>query len=154
MRVVLDTNVIVSGILSTTGAAHAIMDWARRGQFDLVTSVILLDEVEEVLERFVSKALASETRAALEELAAVVDARVVPRVSRDPDDDHVIAAAVEGLADYVVTRDGDLISLGTYHDVVFIAPAAFAQVLRAAQRVSQQRPSSARPPPRRRRGRP
>lgn len=123
VRVVLDTNIIVSGILSKRGAAHALLDLARSGAIDLVTSPVLLDELEEVLERFMPRAAASEIRTAIEEVAYIVDPANILAITRDPDDGHVLAAAVAGHAVYVVTRDHDLLTLVEYEDVTILEAA-------------------------------
>ena len=130
MRVVLDTNITVSGILTATGAARAVLDYARHGRFDLITSPILLEELEEVLERFVEAEAAAEIRVAFGELAEIVEPAHVPQVSRDPDDDHVVAAAVQGGADVIVTRDKDLLTLVSHGSVRILEPADFLAELR------------------------
>ena len=124
---------MVSGILSATGAARAVLDYARHGQFELVTSTVLLEELEEVLERFIGQEAAAEIRVAFGELAEIVEPAEVPSVSRDPDDDHVVAAAVHGRSDAIVTRDDDLLSLSTYGAVRIIKPADFLEELRRQQ---------------------
>ncbi|MCW5696854.1 MAG: putative toxin-antitoxin system toxin component, PIN family [Bauldia sp.] len=57
-----------------------------------------------------------------------------PRVSgvvRDPNDDMVLACAVGGSAQHIVTRDKDLLSLGNYADIAIVAPETFIHVLRS-----------------------
>ena len=53
-------------------------------------------------------------------------------VVRDPNDDMVIACAIDGRADTIVSRDKDLLSLGTFQGVPIISPEAFRQQLREA----------------------
>jgi predicted nucleic acid-binding protein len=55
-------------------------------------------------------------------------------VPRDPDDDKIVACAVAAGVDYLVTRDRDLLSLGTYVGVAIIAPEEFLHVVRQAPR--------------------
>ncbi len=130
MRVVLDTNNTVSGILSATGAARAVLEYARHGRFELITSPILLEELAEVLERFVEAEAAAEIRVAFGELAEIVEPAHVPQMSRDPDDDHVVAAAVQGDANVLITRDKDLLTLSSHGSVRILKPADFLAELR------------------------
>ena len=65
--------------------------------------------------------------------ALVVSGRVtIPRTARDPRDDHVLACAVEGGADYIVSGDRDLLNLEAFRGIPIISPAAFAALLEAA----------------------
>ena len=115
MRLLLDTNVLVSAVLFG-GLPQGLVEQAFRGEYELVTSEALLDEFEEVLrERFARPALLA--RALREELASIADMsrpQRIPRASRDPADDMVLAAALGGHADAIVTGDKDLLDLGAY----------------------------------------
>jgi predicted nucleic acid-binding protein len=51
---------------------------------------------------------------------------------RDPEDDMIVACAVTGQADTIVSRDKDLLSLGSYGGIAIVTPEAFRQELRAA----------------------
>lgn len=124
MRVLLDTNVVLSAIL-TDGRARTLLRSVIRGERTVVTSPFLLNELEGLLVRkfgFTAEA-ARATRMEFEALAEVVDPKDVPRVSRDEDDDHVLAAALTGAVDALVTGDGDLLTLGTYEGIPIVPPA-------------------------------
>jgi putative PIN family toxin of toxin-antitoxin system len=54
-------------------------------------------------------------------------------VARDPSDDMIVACALAAGADYIVTRDKDLLSLGRHQGIIMIAPEAFLHVLRAQE---------------------
>lgn len=59
--------------------------------------------------------------------------RPLAGIVRDPRDDMVVACAVDGQADTVVSRDKDLLSLGTFQGIAIITPEAFRQQLRASE---------------------
>lgn len=121
MRLLLDTNVLVSAVLFG-GLPQSLVEQAFRGEYELVTSEALVDEFEEVLrERFARPPLVA--RALREELASIADIsrpQRTPRASRDPADDMVLGAALGGNADAIVTGDKDLLDLGAYRGTPFL----------------------------------
>ena len=142
MRAVLDTNVIVSAVLSPGSPPDSILRASRRGAFDLVTSAPLLRELSEVLGRPpIAERLGwtPEERAsfiaALSDFAAIVaPRRKLQVVKADPADNRVLEAAVAGSVDYVVSGDRHLLDLSTYDAIPIVSPARFAAILAASQR--------------------
>lgn len=128
MRVVLDTNVLISAILFG-GPPRELLQHAIQGRLQPVTSARLLDELEELLEgKFgFSPVAAAETRSEFEVLAEVVEPVEVPKVCRDPDDDEVLVAAVLGGAAVIVTGDRDLLDLGTHQGIEIQLPGVFVR---------------------------
>jgi uncharacterized protein len=133
VRLVLDTNVVISALL-WRGTPYQLLDLIRqRDDLQLVSSVVLLEELAVVLARpSATKRLALIDKTAGELLADYVEAvelvepMSVPRVvPGDADDDHVIAAAVAAGAAMIVSGDSDLQSLGS-HQGIEIVSAAFA----------------------------
>ncbi len=128
MRCVLDTNLLVSGVIGA-GPPRRLLDGAKAGEFELCTSEALLAELLDVLSRskFAARlGLAGLTPQLivddLRRLAVVVSPtgglRVVPT---DPDDDHVIAAAVTGQADLIASGDKrDLLPMGSFQGIPII----------------------------------
>lgn len=118
MKVILDTNVLVSGLMfpgSVPGAAVAA--W-REGRFDLVVPLAQLAEIGRVLAYpKIRKVLRWDDEAIgrfLKQLylrAQVVDPEGRPVEVRDRDDAHVLQALAAGAADLLVTGDQDLLSL-------------------------------------------
>ena len=139
LRVVLDTNVIVSALLSPSGAPGRILERLLGGAFELVMSPHLLDELKRALgyskvKRYLR--LTADERetllAQLETIADPVQGDLALSVDvRDRQDLAVLAAAVEGRAEYVVTGDKDLLVLGQYEGIAIVSPRAFLDVLGA-----------------------
>jgi uncharacterized protein len=111
VRFVLDTNLLVSGVIALGCCAGCSM--VKAGEFELCTSELLLAELLEVLSR--SKFAARLAQAGLtpqrfvddlRRIAVVASPTHTPRiVPTDPDDDHIIAAAVTGQADLIASGD-------------------------------------------------
>lgn len=124
--------------MSSLGAPHSVVEAGLAGTFLLITTEHLLGEFERVLSepRLANKIRAGHdlTSAYLERLrsssAVVVEPTTrLQNVSRDPDDDRVIEAALAGDAAYIVTGDKDLLTLGTYEGIEIVTPARFLEVL-------------------------
>ncbi len=135
MRIVLDTNVVLSALL-WRGTPYRLLDAIRQcGEARLFTSPALLDELADVLTRpSATKRLALIGRTAREVLAdyveavEVVEPAQVPRVvPNDADDDQVIAAAVAAGADWIVSGDADLLSMESYQGIPIITAVQAAQ---------------------------
>lgn len=126
MRIVLDTNVLVSA-LHFGGRPRRLLDDVLRGDYKLIIGPAILVELEAVLMETCgwTSDRAAAVRAELEAIADVVTPVEVPRVSRDPDDDEILAIAVIGAADALDTRDGDLLALGSHRGVNIRSVADF-----------------------------
>jgi|ERR1700675_4319532 uncharacterized protein len=136
LRVVLDTNVVVSALLRPEGAPAAILDAATSKQFRCFVSESLIDEYGEVLARDnlrLDQHRVARFIKALREVAILVRPREKVVVARDPDDDKVMECAVEARADFVVTgntRDFPL----QFHGVRVVTPRDFLVVLGSSPR--------------------
>src|SRR5262245_42623674 len=111
MRVALDTDVIVAAVRSRTGASNALLRAVRRGRLQAVASVPLMLEYEAVLmraeHRRVSGFSVAQVQQFMDGLSAVLSP-VTPYflwrpTLRDPNDEMVLEAAVNGQADVIVT---------------------------------------------------
>ena len=144
MRLVLDTNVVVSGLI-WGGPPRELLDLARRGRVVLFSSGVLLDELAKVLERgkFAAFLAARDvTPAFLMQrygmLATLVKpARVARTVPADADDDHVIAAASTARVDAIATGDGDLLPLDPWQGIRILLPAEVLRLANTTEREGQ-----------------
>jgi putative PIN family toxin of toxin-antitoxin system len=139
VRFVLDTNLLVSGVIAA-GLPRRLIDGAKAGEFELCTSEVLLAELLDVLSRenFVTRLSQAELTPQgivddLRRLAVVVSPTDVPRVvPTDPDDDHVIAAAVAGQVDLIASGDKrDLLPMGSFQGIPIITARAAVERLEA-----------------------
>jgi putative PIN family toxin of toxin-antitoxin system len=124
MRVVADTNVVVSGLL-WRGNPRRVLDAARDGIVELFTSIALLEELEDVLsrEKFAprlnaAKVTARELVLGYAALATVVEApHIEPVILADPDDDAVLACALAAQCEVITSGDSHLLDLKQYKEV-------------------------------------
>ncbi len=135
MRLVLDTNTIVSGLFWSNAPARLI-DAALKSRVELFTSRVLLLELEDVLPRrkFERKVAASGLKtvqlvARYAILAQSLVPAVIAPVLADSDDDHVLACALAARADLIVSGDRGMLNLKSYHGMPIVtATEALAQV--------------------------
>ena len=125
MIVVLDTNVIVAALVAK-GLCHEVVVRAL-GSSSVVTSPALLDELEHTLRAKFT--LGPAATAFLEQLRLrvhlVVPTPLATPVSRDADDDVVLATAVAANATVIVTGDLDLLVLLSYRGIEIVTPRDF-----------------------------
>ena len=135
---VVDTNVLVSGVIAPHGAPRRILEAWHAGRFTLVTSEAIIAEVARVLrypriyERY--NLIEDDVVAVIGSLGT--DAEVVAglyevRRSSDPADDVFLACALEGRAETLVSGDRHLLEIGSYHGVLIVTPRQFTAVLDA-----------------------
>lgn len=136
LRAVFDTNVFVSAFLSrnpTSPTQELIRRW-QTDEFTLLISEAIESELaEKLLEHNIAPDLIIDFLALLERLAEWVDVRpeqVEPVVSSDPDDDAVLACAVVGQADYLVSYDPHVESLGEHRGVKITKALPFLWAVR------------------------
>ena len=127
MRAVIDTNVLLSGLL-WHGAPHTLIEHVRDGTLSLISSPALLAELTDVINRPKFQAIVTRSGivpdrllSELRQLAEIIDPPpLVAPVSRDPDDDAILALAIAVQADLVVSGDRDLLALGSHAGIPIV----------------------------------
>ena len=132
MRVVLDTNVIVSG-LNFPGNERLVLELALRGRFELCLSPFILEEIVGVLVRKFDWAEERSAQAirALGDAATVVEpSRLTEVIEGGHADNRILECAVEASADYLVTGDRrHLLPLGEHRSVRILNAPRFLSAL-------------------------
>lgn len=129
LRVVIDTNVVVSAVLLPRSAPRHAFDLAA-GQGKLLISTATAAELDDVLRRPKFDKYIERSRR-LEFLAAFIDRaeaiEIIQPVTgcRDPKDDKYLELAVNGRASHLITGDADLLSLNPFRGIQIVTPQAF-----------------------------
>ena len=128
MRILYDTNVLVA-MLSRRESILAFKRQLEDGAVH-VSSPFILAEAEAVLVKKlkITKQKAKATVRLLERQSVIVHPKKIEKVCRDPFDDYVLAAAVSGKVDYIITADKDLLVLEKHRKVAIISPKDFAAI--------------------------
>ncbi len=128
MRVVLDTNVLISAIFFT-GTPSKILDHWRRGNFTAVVSEPIILEYTRVAEEISTKFPQIDISKILELFilnAEIIDTGALKiRASKDPEDDKFIECAVAGECEIIVSGDKHLLNLVTYQGIEILTPREF-----------------------------
>lgn len=139
VKATVDTNVLVSGLIGEHSPPCQVVDaWLDR-RFTLVTSLYQVEEVNRVLSypRIAARIRMEDAELEIILTALLAEAEVVPGhvrlpgVTRDPKDDALVACAVEGGAQYLVSGAQDLCVLDVYEGIQVLTPREFLEQLGA-----------------------
>ena len=126
IRIILDTNVLISGIVFG-GKPKEVLEMARNKELLGITSPVLLAELGDILSKKImypkSKVLRVEKM--MRKILRIVHPIKTVNAVRDDDDNRVLETAVEGKCEYVVTGDKDLLDLENYEGIKILTPGEF-----------------------------
>jgi putative PIN family toxin of toxin-antitoxin system len=143
VRAVLDANIFASALMRPQGPPGQVLGLLlRRHAFELVMSAAILEELARVLHYPRVRKRVSATDEELDLWLAAMDIVAVPvegalavkAVAADPEDDKYLAAAVEGMAESVVSGDDHLLALGTYEGIRIVTARTFLETLKGQAR--------------------
>lgn len=135
MKIVLDVNVIISAVIAPLGFSRSILNLWLAERLQVIISKGIIAEVKEKLD---SPRIAHKYALTKEDVSVVIallrtqtDFVVVPKtgliqVTGDPENDYVLATAVVGAVDYLVTGDAKLQDIGLYQGVEILSPKKFS----------------------------
>ncbi|PIN77900.1 putative toxin-antitoxin system toxin component, PIN family [Candidatus Woesearchaeota archaeon CG10_big_fil_rev_8_21_14_0_10_33_12] len=136
MRLVLDTNVLVSGTF-WTGSSFKVISLIDQDKVLFIVSPAILSEYDRILhsdEILDKTTLYQQTRIkAIHKLlskALIVDPKQKFNVANgDPDDNKFLEAAIEGKADYIISKDKHLLNIKIFKDIPILTPEQFLNIL-------------------------
>lgn len=132
LKVVIDTNVFVSGLYWKGNYSCQVIDSWKNKNFLLVTSQAIIEELTRILKTFRIKTTEEEIEKLKEEIikkSIIVEPLFTIDIVKDKSDNKFIEAAYEVKADYIVTQDNDLLSLKEYQGIKIITPNGFLRVM-------------------------
>jgi len=143
IRVVIDTNVLVSGLFGIKDSpSFHILSAVRTQRIILVTSPVIVEEIEEVIDR---ERIAKFTKMSKDERTDFMD-KLIERsdvtagkqllhlTGRDVKDDKFLACASEAKADYIITGDRDLLVMQEYEGIKIVTPREFLEILKTVKK--------------------
>jgi uncharacterized protein len=142
LRAVLDTNVMLSGLFGQGTLTATIYGFWVSRVCTLITSREILREVAYVLHlpdiqrRFQPRpeTITRFFRLVFRKAVLTQDLYTTDRLTVDPTDNKFLAAALEGQADFIVSRDPHLLNLKHFHTIQIVEPPAFVRAVRLQQR--------------------
>ncbi len=132
LRIVLDTNVLISAILFG-GKPRQILERAVRGEIRLCLSEPILDELKGVLQRSKFDYSPEMIQFIITELMSIADfvdpSEELAVVLEDPEDNRILECAAEAKANYIISGDLHLLKLTRYRNLEILNAATFLERL-------------------------
>lgn len=135
LRAVVDTNLVVSGTATTNTIPYQLLEAWRENKYILVTSIPILTEIKEVLEREEIQDYFSITSDLVNQVIETLATRAfvtkgdmeIDVIKNDPDDNKFIAAALEGSTSHIIAGDKDLLNIGEYQGIRMVKAREFLE---------------------------
>lgn len=132
LRVVLDTNVLVSAFQFPSGTAAILWDALGADRYVLISSPAIIKELASILRQtfaWQEAAIQGTLRLTVRKAEVVNPTSIPDAVPHDPDDNHIIACALAGRADLIVTGDKDLLRLKEYRGIPIVRTMDFVRTV-------------------------
>ncbi|MEW6409083.1 MAG: putative toxin-antitoxin system toxin component, PIN family [Nitrospirota bacterium] len=136
-KVVIDTNVFISGIIQKSGFPYKIVKSWEKGNLIFITSRLMIEETIKVLNYPKIKKKygldadeIKQTALNLLRYSVLIDnPPALDVIKEDAEDNKVLSTAIEGKADYIVSGDSHLLDLKSYKDIKIITPKRFCEIM-------------------------
>jgi len=138
-KAVFDSTVLISAFLAQAGVSAELLRKAQNGGFDICLAEEILEEVQRVLLQYqkIRKRYHYLDQTVIQYVQTLrtvahlfTELPLIEVVDNDPNDNMVVACALKARADYIITRDNDLLSLEYYNDIKIMTPEKFIGNLR------------------------
>jgi len=136
VKVVIDTNVLVSAVISKDSSPGDVVRLAILGEIENYTSEDILEEVERILNsEKVLQRIGSKHKDDIIRIYRLISIKVSPKIrvnviERDPSDNKFLEAALEAKADFIITGDHHLLELREFRGVKILSPSDFLKLLK------------------------
>lgn len=128
MKLVIDTNVVISGIFWKGPPNKILIDWFD-GKYEVFISAAILTEYDKVLKRMKSGLTPEEIQEWIELIithsSITAPLEQLNIIEDDPDDNKFLECAIAAEADFIISGDKHLLNLGQYKDIKVLSPAEF-----------------------------
>lgn len=132
MNVVLDTNVFISGIFWKGNFCSQIIDAWRKGKLTLVTSILIIEELTEILKDFkiqMPSDMIEAWRSMIIQNSILVEPKDRITIIEHISDNKFLETAIEGNAKYIISQDKHLLDLTEYQGIKIILPEDFLKII-------------------------
>ena len=130
MRIVVDTNVLISGVFFG-GMPRKVLSAVIHKEITACATEEIVDEYNEIVQEMISRKqghLNNDILAPLIGTMEIVEAKTRVELSQDPDDDKFLGCAKDAKALYIVSGDKDLLVLGKFDDIEIITAKEFCEI--------------------------
>ena len=139
-RIVIDTNILVSAILTPKGNPAKILKLVLEGKLNLIISPAILEETQQVLryprlvklmiKNKITKKEVYDFLGKMSKVAVITpDKLEIDAIPDDPADNKILACGLEGEADYIISGDHHLTDLKIFHGIKIVNPAYFLKII-------------------------
>lgn len=129
MRIVVDTNVVISGVFFG-GMPSKVLIAIASGKVKACATSEIIDEYNEIIEEMILRKQGHLKKDIINPLIAsmeIIERKSIIKLSRDPDDDKFLECAKDGKALYIVSGDKDLLTIENYEGIEIITAKEFCE---------------------------
>ena len=132
MRIVLDTNVFISGIFWEGNFCSKIIDKWKNEEFELVSSIEIIEELLNTLKHFKiqldEETIESWRNIIIERVIIAKSSERLDVIKEDPDDNKFLETEIAGKADFIITQDNHLLKVKKLNNIMILNPEEFLKL--------------------------